>query len=118
MQYRIVDHLYVVEETRLLITDVQTALDLLMTARCQGGTGDIVISRACITDRFFRLSTGLAGAVCQKYIHYGGRLAVYGDFTGYAGRALHDFICECNRGKDFFFVDTERDAIDKLKRRG
>lgn len=31
--------------------------------------------------RFFRLSTGLAGEILQKYVNYAGRVAFFGDFS-------------------------------------
>ncbi len=30
---------------------------------------------------FFRLSTGLAGEILQKYVNYAGRVAFFGDFS-------------------------------------
>ena len=65
---------------------------------------------------FFILSTGLAGDILQKYVNYGGRIAIYGDFSHYTSKPLKDFIYESNRGKDVFFVKTEAEAIDMLIR--
>ncbi len=55
-----------------------------------------------ICDDFFILSTGFAGEMLQKYINYGGRIAIYGDFSNYTSKPLHDFIYESNKGKDVF----------------
>ena len=63
---------------------------------------------------FFILSRGLAGEVLQKYINYGGRIAIYGDYSHYTSKPLKDFIYESNRGKDVFFVATKDEAIDML----
>ena len=52
----------------------------------------------------------------QKYINYGGRVAIYGDFSHYTSKPLKDFIYESNKGKDVFFVATEDEAIEKLSR--
>ena len=76
----------------------------------------IVISKELIVEDFFILSTGLAGDILQKYINYGGRIAIYGDYSHYTSRPLHDFIYESNKGKDVFFVTTEDEAIEMLTR--
>ena len=97
-----------------VITDAQSALDVLMSAKFEAGTKNLVISKKLIVDDFFILSTGLAGEVLQKFINYGGRIAIYGDFSHYTSKPLHDFIYESNKGKDVFFVATEHEAIEVL----
>ena len=99
-----------------VITDVQTALDLLMTAKYDIGTKNIVIDKKLIAEDFFILSTGLAGEILQKFINYGGRIAIYGDYSRYTSKPLKDFIYESNKGKDVFFVSTEEEAIDMMTR--
>ena len=80
------------------------------------GTKNIVINKELITEDFFILSRGLAGDVLQKYINYGGRIAIYGDYSHYTSKPLKDFIYESNKGKDVFFVATKDEAIDILTR--
>ena len=104
----------VVNSDEPVITDAQSALDVLMTAKYDAGTKNIVISKELITEDFFILSTGLAGEILQKYINYGGRIAIYGDYSHYTSKPLHDYIYESNNGKDVFFVGTQEEAIDKL----
>lgn len=99
-----------------VITDAQTALDLLMTAKYDIGTKNIVIDKKLIAEDFFILSTGLAGEILQKFINYGGRIAIYGDYSRYTSKPLKDFIYESNKGKDVFFVSTEEEAIDIMTR--
>jgi hypothetical protein len=41
-------------------------------------------------------------------------MAIYGDFSVYTSKPLHDFIYESNNGHDFFFVPTEEEAVNKL----
>lgn len=106
----------VINSDDTVITDVQSALDVLMTAKYDAGTKNIVISKKLIVEDFFILSSGLAGEVLQKYINYGGRIAVYGDYSHYTSKPLHDFIYESNKGKDVFFVATEDKAIEMLTR--
>ena len=112
MEYRVQSGICIVDQ--LQITDAQEALDLLMFARYECQTKKIVIKKECLDEEFFRLASGLAGEILQKYVNYGGKMAVYGDFSRYNSKALADFILECNKGKDFFFVATEDEAIHRL----
>ena len=104
----------IVNSDDIVITDSQSALDVLMTAKYDIGTKNIIISKKLIVEDFFILSSGLAGEVSQKYINYGGRIAIYGDYSHYTSKPLHDFIYESNKGKDVFFVGTQEEAIDRL----
>lgn len=106
----------VVRSDGKVMTDAQSALDLLMSAKYDAGTKNIVISKKLITEDFFILSTGLAGEILQKYTNYGGRIAIYGDFSRYTSKPLKDFIYESNQGHDVFFVATEEEAIERLTR--
>lgn len=99
-----------------IITDVPSALDVLMSAKYEADTKNIVISKQLIMDDFFILSTGLAGEILQKYINYGGRIAVYGDYSHYTSKPLKDFIYESNNGRDIFFAATQEEAVDMLTR--
>ncbi len=106
----------VVESDRIAITDTQSALDILLSAKYEAGTKNIVIDKRLITEDFFFLSTRLAGEVLQKYTNYGGRIAIYGDFSHYTSKPLRDFIYESNKGSDVFFAATEEEAIQMLTR--
>lgn len=101
----------VVRSNDRVIVDAASALDLLMNAKYEIGTKNIVIDKTLIAEEFFFLSSGLAGEILQKYINYGGRIAIYGDFSRYTSKPLKDFIYESNRGRDVFFVPTEEEAI-------
>ncbi len=102
------------ESSNIIIKDAQSAIDLLMSAKYETGTKNIVISKKLIIEDFFVLSTGLAGEILQKFINYGGRIAIYGDYTHYTSKPLKDFIYESNKGKDIFFVSTKDEAIEML----
>lgn len=106
----------IVESSSPVITDAQSAVDLLMTAKYETGTKNIVIAKEQIIDRFFILSSGLAGEILQKFMNYEGRIAIYGDYSHYTSKPLHDFIYESNKGKDVFFAATENEAVDMLTR--
>lgn len=99
-----------------IITDIQSALDVLMSAKYEIGTKNIVIDKKLIAEELFILSSGLAGEILQKYVNYEGRIAIFGDFSQYTSKPLKDFIYESNKGKDVFFVATEDEAIDMLTR--
>lgn len=105
-----------VESDVPVITDTQTALDLLMDASCNAGTQNIMIAKELITEEFFVLSTGLAGEILQKFVTYGGRVAIFGDYSHYTSKPLKDFIYESNHGRNIFFVPTMEEAIDMLTR--
>lgn len=104
----------VVSSDEKVITDVQSALDLVMTVNYETGADRIVVSKDAVTEEFFILSTGLAGEILQKFINYHVRFAVYGDFKKYTSKPLRDFIYESNCGRDVFFTETKDEAINRL----
>ena len=106
----------IVNSSEIVIIDAQSALDVLMSAKYDIGTKNIVIDKKLIADDFFILSKGLAGEILQKYVNYGGRIAIYGDYSHYTSKPLKDFIYESNKGKDVFFVATQDEAVEMLTR--
>ncbi len=105
----------VVFSEKSVIVDVQSALDLILSVSYQTDVRRIVINKEAMGDEFFILSTGLAGEILQKFIHYQVKVAMYGDYSRYTSKPLKDFIYESNHGKDIFFTGTKEEAIDKLK---
>lgn len=101
-----------------LITGPQDALDLAMTVKYETGAQRIAMDKKNISEDFFILSSGLAGEILQKYINYHIKLAIWGDFSRYTSKPLHDFIYESNEGKDFFFVPTREEAVRRLAEAG
>ncbi|MCY9664602.1 DUF4180 domain-containing protein [Paenibacillus alginolyticus] len=106
----------VVESNEILITDVQSALDLMATVRYEADCDRIIINRSALIEDFFDLKTRLAGEILQKFINYHVKVAIVGDFSEFSSESLKDFIFECNKGKDIFFLSNEEEAIDKLSR--
>lgn len=96
------------------ITDAQSALDLIMTAKYEAGSSLLAVDKAAVAENFFILSSGLAGEVLQKFINYRAKIAIFGDFSGYTSKPLKDFIYESNQGKDVFFVSTWEEAVERL----
>jgi hypothetical protein len=105
-----------VSSDNMVITDVASALDLLMSAKYEAGTKYVVVDKKSIIEDFFILSSGLAGEILQKFINYGGKIAIYGDFSKYTSKPLKDFIYESNKGRDVFFVTTKEEAIQKISK--
>lgn len=97
-----------------VITDVQSALDLIMTAKYEAGTNLLAVDKNAVAEDFFVLSTGLAGEILQKFINYQAKIAVFGDFSKYTSKPLKDFIYESNKGKDIFFAATKEEAVEYL----
>lgn len=104
----------VISGDELVIVDTQSALDLAMTVKYETGAEKIVIDKDVICGDFFVLSTGMAGEILQKFTNYHVKVAVYGDYSHYTSKPLKDFIYESNHGKDFFFVPTREEAVQKL----
>ena len=108
-------HIAVISSDDVIVNDVQSALDLIMTVKYDTGADRIAINKGAVAEQFFILSSGLAGEILQKFINYRVKFAVYGDYSKYTSKPLHDFIYESNNGKDIFFVDTRDAAIEKLR---
>lgn len=98
----------------LLLSDAQSALDLIANTWGVGECSALVIMKRDIDERFFDLSTRLAGEALQKFVNYNMKVAIVGDFSGYTSKSLRDFIRECNNGGSVFFVDTVLQAVDML----
>lgn len=86
-------------------------LDLAISARYETDADRLVLEKSAFCDDFFVLRTGLAGEALQKLINYHFKLAIIGDFSQVASKALRDFIRESNRGKNVCFVASYDDAI-------
>ncbi|SDI08099.1 DUF4180 domain-containing protein [Desulfosporosinus hippei] len=106
----------VVDCSEILITDVQSALDLMATIRYETDCDRIIIYKSAICEEFFDLKTKLAGEISQKFVNYHVKIAIVGDFSVYTSKSLKDFIYESNKGKDMFFLPNEEQAVQKLSK--
>ncbi len=68
----------------------------------------MIISKSLICEKFFDLSTKMAGEILQKFIDYKKRIAIIGDFFIYTSKSLKGFMYECNKGKDILFLQNEK----------
>lgn len=107
-------HIAVITGEEKLVTDTGSALELALSARYETGADRIAIDKKVIAGDFFILSTGMAGGILQKFINYHIKAAVWGDYSRYTSKPLRDFIYESNRGRDFFFVETKEEAVQRL----
>lgn len=87
----------------------------LLFGHGQSGLAGIAIDDGCFHPDFFRLKTGIAGEILQMFVNYRSRLAIIGDFSKYPGDSLRDFIGECNRGRQTFFVAGIDEAVRRLR---
>ncbi len=103
----------IVESNEFVISDLMTALDLMADISYNHNCQKMLVYKENICLEFFDLSTCLAGDILQKYTNYRMKIAIVGDFST-AGKSLADFIRECNRGQQVFFVSTSQEAIERL----
>ena len=94
----------------IIINDTQDALDLMAEtgyndARC------MVITEKNLHPDFFKLYTGLAGEILQKFSNYNFRLAIIGDYSKTESKSLRDFIYESNKQGRIRFVSSRDEAL-------
>jgi len=104
----------IVNSDEVIITDGQSALDFAISIGYENDCRKIALNKSAITEDFFDLSTGVAGDVVQKFVNFGYTLALFGDFSHYTSKSLHDYIYESNKGKYIYFINSEQAAIEKL----
>ena len=100
----------------LLRTD-RDAVDVISAARSAGATL-AVIPVARLDADLFSLKTRLAGEFLQKFVTYGVRVVILGEISAefLESRPLSDFVRECNRGRDIWFVKSRKELTERLAR--
>lgn len=116
MNIKAINDIAIVNSNELIIKDVQTAIDFIMTIKYETNCNKIALNKSAVLEDFFILSKGLAGEILQKFINYQTKFAIYGDYSKYTSKPLKDFIYESNNGKDIFFVENEDEAIKILSK--
>lgn len=116
METKVIKDIAVIKSNEIIIKDVQSAIDFIMTVKYETGCNKIALNKDAIVEDFFILSKGLAGEILQKFVNYQTKFAIYGDYSRYTSKPLKDFIYESNNGKDIFFAKNEDEAIDMLSR--
>jgi hypothetical protein len=91
------------------------ALDLIGDASYQGAQW-VVVPAERFDEGFFRLRTRIAGDVIQKFVQYRMGLVVLGDISRHteASSALRDFVRECNRGRQTWFLADVEELRERL----
>lgn len=98
----------------LVIANTSDGADLVGNLYFQG-IDKVVINKENILPEFFDLKTGIAGEILQKFSNYRIRIFIVGDFSHYQSKSLHDFIYECNNGRQVNFVASVQEVLDKFK---
>lgn len=93
------------------IASTQDALDLIGDS--YGRAEVVAIPAGRLDPSFFRLRSGLAGEIMQKFVNYRVSLAIVGDITEHveASDALRDLVRESNKGRHVWFV-ADLDELD------
>ncbi len=115
MNTKIVKDIAIISSEEIVIKDVQSAMDFIMTINYETNCNKIALNKEAIVEDFFILSKGLAGEILQKFVNYQTKFAIYGDFSKYTSKPLKDFMYESNNGKDIFFVNSEEQVIEKFE---
>ena len=97
-----------------LICDVPTALDFMATVSLETGCDRIILDMEAFCPDFFKLRTGLAEEILQKFFEYGAKLAIVGDFSQKPERGLKEFVEEGDWGESIFFLPDIPRAMEVL----
>ena len=116
MNTKTINDIVIVNSDEIIIKDIQTAIDFIMSVKYETNCSKIAINKGAIIEDFFILSKGIAGEILQKFINYQIKFAIIGDYSKYTSKPLKDFIYESNKGKDIFFVSYEDEAIKMLSK--
>jgi hypothetical protein len=117
LKFRGIGKVVVAELTdeKSVLSEVQDILDLMGDCRFNG-CNRIILKEENLNPDFFRLHTGLAGEILQKFSTYDFKLAIIGDFSKFRSKNLQDFIRESNKGRSIFFVTSLDDALTRMTR--
>src|SRR3954453_1256047 len=99
---------YVLPASGPMLAQESDALDIIGEAFGQQAEL-VVIPVGRLTPDFFRLGTGLADAVLQKFTNYNLRVAIVGDISAYTDTSvpLSDFVRESNRRGQVRFLVSD-----------
>ncbi|MGW5848921.1 DUF4180 domain-containing protein [Streptomyces sp. NPDC055254] len=97
------------------ISGERDVLDLVGNASYQGAQW-VVIPAERFDEAFFRLRTRVAGDIVQKFVNFRMGMAVIGDISRHteASESLRDFVRECNRGRQTWFLADVEELRERL----
>lgn len=104
----------VVNADEVFVKDLDTANQLCLTVKLQGGTNLVAINQEAFPTKFWDPTTGFPQKVLNRLQQNEVKMAVVGDFSAYAQSAFMDFMAECNNGFHLFFVSNEEVAGKRL----
>ena len=117
MEYKILgkqNDIALIISDEVIIKDTQSALDMIASVQYETDCDKLIIYRSCVADKFFVLSTGIAGEILQKFINYHKKVAIIGDYSKDTSKSLKDFIYESNNGNSIYFLSSLDEAVFKL----
>ena len=92
-----------------LLGSERDALDLVALGM-EHQTGLLMLHSAALSDDFFQLRTGVAGAMLQKFINYQMKTAVILPDQESQHNRFREMVSEANRGQAFRVFDTREAA--------
>lgn len=97
----------------IVVNSTQDALDIMADADYNYARR-IILHEKNICSDFFKLASGLAGEILQKFVNYRVKLAIVSSFEKYGSKNFKSFLYECNKGNQFFFAADIEEAKQKL----
>ncbi|HEX7240358.1 MAG TPA: DUF4180 domain-containing protein [Longimicrobiaceae bacterium] len=85
-----------------------------VTACIESGAPCVLFDDGTLPPEFFDLSTGVAGAMVQRLVTYGIRMAVVVPDPSVHSRPFQDFAREASAGKQFRFFPDRKRAMEWL----
>lgn len=82
------------------IHDEQSTLDIISTC-WENDTNLVMIDMEALSDDFYKLRTGLAGSVLQKFVNYRIKVAIVITDTEKVKGKFKELLIESNKGNDF-----------------
>ncbi|NEA36831.1 DUF4180 domain-containing protein [Streptomyces sp. SID13031] len=98
--------------TTTILND-RDAVDVIAEAHYTHQAEWVVVPVELLPAEFFRLGSGVAGGIVQKFVTYQMGLVVLGDVSAHeaASTSFRDWVREANRGRHLRFVPDEH-ALD------
>lgn len=99
-----------------VVRDDRDAVDLIAEAHYEHQAEWVVLPTELLTPEFFRLRTGVAGAIAQKFADYRMGLAIVGDVSAHeaASKPFRGWVRETNEGRHLWFAPDLTALTERL----